>query len=564
MSSPAASFESGPGFVGCAQLGAAAWATPEHGPRIWFDGELHNLPELRRTLGLDGAATLAQVLAAAWRRWGERIGEHLNGVYALVLADEQGALLLRDASGLRSLYADTTRPGELWFASALGPLMRRPGARRRLARASLHEYLRLGDIAAPRTIFEGVQAAEPGVPWRWSEEGLQLAAQESARAAAEPPPDFEAALDALDALLRAALARRLEGAQRPAAFVSGGVDSALLCALAAPQRADLTALTIGFDAGELDESAIAHRIAQHLGLRHEVLRFGRAPCLQAFERLARDADQPMADPATPVTVLAFDHCRERFDAVLDGTGADEAVGLMPLRHARVAVAYAAHLPLPLRRGLTALLRLAPRSAPYARITDFEHPAEALMRWWGFRRAEIEALAGEPVSLAGTRFVRTFERYARGAHFERYSALYDAMPCERLNQAERVSGLAPRFPYADPNVDRHLRQLRTDYRWLPGQPKRILRALLARYVPAPIWDMPKHGLDFPLHAFLAADGHALVRRHLDAARWRERGVLDGALVARYAARYIAGDAALAFRVWSLVMLGAWLEAHDDLA
>ncbi|MFO1292831.1 MAG: asparagine synthase-related protein [Rubrivivax sp.] len=563
MTTPSGVCAFGPGFVGCIRLDEQALAAAGSGPKIWFDGELHNLPELRRTLGLESAAALPQVLAMAWRRWGERIGEHLNGVYALVLADAQGALLLRDASALRSLYADTGRPGELWFASALGPLMRRPGARPRLARASLHEYLRLGDIAAPRTIYEDVLAAEPGVPWRWSAQGLRLLAPQSTPAAPQPP-DFEAALDELDARLRQALARRLDDAVRPAAFLSGGVDSALLCALAAPQRADLAALTIGFDTAALDESAIARRIAQHLGLRHEVLRFGQAQCLQAFERLARAADQPLADPATPVTVLAFDHCRERFDAVLDGTGADEAVGLMPLRHMRVAVQYAARLPLPLRRALTALLRASPRSAPYARITDFEHPAETMMRWWGFGRAEIEALCGEPVSLAGTRFVRTFERYPRGAHFERYSALYDAMPCERLNQAERASGLAVRFPYADPNVDRHLRQLRTDYRWLPGQPKRILRALLARYVPEPIWDMPKHGLDFPLHAFLAADGHALVRRHLDAARWRERTVLDGGLVARYAARYMAGEAALAFRVWSLVMLGAWLEAHDELA
>jgi asparagine synthase (glutamine-hydrolysing) len=167
-----------------------------------------------------------------------------------------------------------------------------------------------------------------------------------------------------------------------------------------------------------------------------------------------------------------------------------------------------------------------------------------------------------VSFAQTQFYRTFQRFPRHAHFERYGALINAMPCDRLNQAMLISGMPVRFPFWDAATDRYLRQLRTDYRYLPGQPKRILRALLARYIPPQIWDRPKHGFDFPLGEFLAAEDFALVRRYLDGGRWRQANVLAYDRVQLYARQFIAGDTRLTFRVWALVVLGAWLEKHDD--
>jgi len=293
------------------------------------------------------------------------------------------------------------------------------------------------------------------------------------------------------------------------------------------------------------------------------LRFSRNQYLAAFERLARHLEQPIADPATPATLLAFDHCRERFDAVLDGTGADEAAGAMPPRHVRLAVEYGSLLPPGLRRGLVRAMRAVPGVSGYTPILDFEHPSDTMIRWRGFTRPEIEALCGEPVSFADTAFYRAFARFPRGAHFERYSALLDTMPSDRLSQSALITGMRVRYPFFDAETNRFLRQLRTDWRWLPEQPKRILRALLARYVPSQIWDAPKHGFDFPLQQFLAADDHALVRRYLLQGRWLDRRLLQPDGVRSYARRFMAGDLRLAFRVWALVMLGAWLEQHEEL-
>ncbi len=271
----------------------------------------------------------------------------------------------------------------------------------------------------------------------------------------------------------------------------------------------------------------------------------------------------MADPAALATLLAFEYCRSRFDTIIDGTGADEAVGIMPPRHVRLAVGCASLLPPGVRSRLAPLIRAVPSLSGYTPVVDFEHPADTMIRWHGFTRPEIEELCGEPVSFAQTHFYRTFDRYPRHAHFERYSALINAMPCERLNQALLISGMPVRFPFCDAEADRFIRQLRTDHRYLPGEPKRILRALLARYVPPQIWDSPKHGFNFPLREFLVAEDFLLVRRYLNVDRWRRAGVLSPDTVQRHARQFIAGDQGLTFRIWALVVLSAWLEKHDEL-
>lgn len=381
--------------------------------------------------------------------------------------------------------------------------------------------------------------------------------------AADEVASFSEAVDKLDVHLRHSVEVRLAGASRPAVFLSGGVDSSLLCAIAAGHRADTTAITVGFDVAPYDEAPVAQRVASHLGLGHQVWRFSRPDYLSAFKHLSQRAEQPAADPATPATVLAFTRCRDLFDAVLDGTGADDAVGVMPPRHVRLAVAYGSRVPRPFRGQLVRLMRALPVLSSYTPLLDFEHPADTMIRWGGFTRKEIERLCEEPVSFADTTFYKTFERHRRDTHYARYTALYNAMPFERLTQATIVSGLLVRYPFYGRDTDRFLRQLPAEFLHLHDRPKRILRELLARYIPRQIWDLPKHGFDFPLAAFLEGDGFALVRTYLDAARWRRSGLLRGDLVWRYASDFIAGDHRLTFRVWTLVVLGAWLEHHELL-
>lgn len=527
-----------------------------------FLGELYNAEALRLELGAPAATTAARLLLMAFERWSMKCLERLDGICALACWHEDTLYLYRDGSSARNLYYATPPQGGIAFATDLDHLLAIPGVERRIDRRSLHEYLRLLDISAPATLYEGVSVLGAGDLLSWSAGHQHIEPLEPLAGPFPAPSCFEEAIDGLQTRLQRSVESRLRDLERPAAFLSGGVDSSLVCALARRAVPDLTAVTVGFRGARFDETPVARRVAQHLGIQHEVLHFDRQQYVRAFEAFNRQAEQPCADPAAPPTLLGFEYCKARFGGVLESSGADEQVGMMPPRHVRIAVEYAAILPKSLRRTLIAAMQWLPVARRYTPILDFEHPAELMMRWDGFTRTEIEALCGEPVSFDHTKFIQTFNAFPRTAHFDRYSALEDTMPNDRVHQAALMTGLSARFPYYEPGVNTYIRALPIEYRYEPGAPKRILRELLARHVPRSIWEAPKHGFDFPLLTFLQEEDYALVREYLDAARWQQWQLLDPEQVAEYGERFIAGEGQLLFRVWALAVLASWLEGHGD--
>jgi asparagine synthase (glutamine-hydrolysing) len=529
-----------------------------------FHGALYNRRDLTRQLDLPKDLSIPRLLLNAWARWPDDWTNRLDGLYALVhwAGNTHDLTLRRDVSGTMGLFHARTSSGGIAFASHLSTLVRIPGVSRKLSRPGLHEYLRMLDIAPPNTIYEGVRAvpAGEGVMLDTSRPGVETSLPSRAFPPIEVP--FEEAVTELESRLAESIGRRLVGVKRPSAFLSGGVDSSLICALAARHRPDLQTVTVGFEGAAYDETPIAKAVAGHLKLPHRVLRFGRQDFLDALVKVGQHVEQPMADPAEPATLLAYERVQENHDVVLDGTGADELAGAMPPRHVRIAVDYSARLPVALRRWLSMNLPRLSGLAGYVPLFDFEHPAETMMRWQGFRRQEIEALCGEPVDLTQTRFLQVFERFKRADHYSRYSALVEALPSDRLSQSALITGLDVRYPFWDSEVEAWLRGQPQAYRWRPDDPKHMLRTLLARHVPRNLWDVPKHSFDFPLQDFLAGEDYAVVRRYLLQGGWERWQVLSPERVADYGRRFIAGEHSLRFRVWALVVLAAWLEGHFD--
>lgn len=543
----------------------------------------------------------ATLIPAAYARWGDELFDRLEGVYCTVLWDHerQRLVLFRDGSCARALY---WYRGDDWGAAAtrLDILTDIPGVTRTIAPAGLHEYLRFLDVSPPNTIYAGIQALEPGVAARATGANLEYAkpvdgpkearpgsrfsgsldarlARNDERALgqdwpnasrhAKTPhpgrgnPGFDTCVDALDDALRASIAARLDRGRPTGCFLSGGIDSALLCAIAASiDREAVDAFTVGFDERGFDERPVAAGIATHLGVRHHCHAYDMATYAQAFDGFAAALDLPFADPAGLPTLLLYRECRKEVDTVLDGTGADTLLGVMPARHLRIATQYAARLPRALRHAVAAVLWHIPGAAGYSPVFDFDRPEDLLIRWKGWTRLEIEALTGQAASLEGSRFFRIYRSFGRDEHFERYSALLGNLPDDRIHQAAELAGLRVRFPFWDRRVEQLVRSLPLEYRYTRTEPKRLLRALLGRYVPRHLWDLPKHGLDFPFVALLRYDSFALIRQYLTSAVLERHGLVAPSLIRDYVRAFQAGDTRLGFRIWALVVLFAWFEHH----
>jgi asparagine synthase (glutamine-hydrolysing) len=147
------------------------------------------------------------------------------------------------------------------------------------------------------------------------------------------------------------------------------------------------------------------------------------------------------------------------------------------------------------------------------LFDFETPADLLICWHGWSASEIERLCGEPAQLERSRFFRIYRRFSSENRMDRYSALMGNLPDDWVHQAAQATGLRVRFPYGDAGVENLVRSLPQECRYNPEHPKRLLRCLLARYVPQSLWDQPKHGFDFPFVALMRHKGQALLNRHL---------------------------------------------------
>jgi asparagine synthase (glutamine-hydrolysing) len=545
----------------------ALWrfGTPVGGLRAASSGDVHAwllgdwfLSPSPRSAPLDGP----QMLDAYQRTGHDWVGACV-GQFALVLWDARRheLALYRDDSSAQSLYYHRLPSGALVFSDRLDLLVHCPLVPRRLSPDGLHEYLRLLDISSPSTIYDDVYSTEPGVLCLHGRHGLHQRQPRTPESAAwhGAPPTLQEAAAALDTALARAVALQAADTEALVVFLSGGVDSAYLCALAAAQGRRLTALTVGFDDPAADESRIAGAVARALSVPHLVLRFSRAEYRRAFESLAA-AEYPFADPAGAPTLLAFERARELADTALDGTGADTLLGIMPARHQRLAVQYAARLPFTLRQVLARAMAVLPRVRDYRPLLDFGDPEEVLMRWHGWSRREIERLCGRPVSLAGTRFYRVFRGFSRGEHMARYSALMANLPDDRIHLAAAVTGLKVRFPFFDPGVVRQVQTLPAELRFAGGEHKRVLKHGLAQRLPRELWDMPKHGFDFPFDTLLAADDYALVRAHTDSATLARLGCAGTALLRRTVDDYRAGARGQRFRVWALTVLGAWLQQH----
>jgi len=528
-------------------------------------GELYNIAAVQEQLaeaGLQVAATLPAVLGAGYALWRERLFARLEGLFCVVLWDhrERQLTMYRDGSGAKALY---WYRGQGWAAVAtrLDILMELPDVPRAIGPRGLHEYLRFLDISPPNTIYADVIALEAGLAAHFDGTELRREQPPAPAPRRRQPPPFETCVDRLDEALRASVTARLESDGSTGVFLSGGIDSALVAAVAASVRRDaLDAFTVGFADHGFDEAPVAADVAEHLGIRHHRLQYSQQQYREAFEDFVAGADLPFADPAALPTLLLFRDCRRHVNAVLDGTGADTLVGVMPARHIRIATQYAAVLPRALRLTIGAAVRWLPPLAEYASILDFDAPEDLLIRWKGWSRGEIERLCGTPVSLSETRFFQIYRTFPRRDHFECYSALLGNLPDDRIHQAAELESLCVRFPYWDKTVEDLVKSLPQAYRYTDKEPKRLFRALLGRYVPRAIWDRPKHGFDFPFIAFLQQDDFSLVRRYLEPERLGRHGIVDTALVRHYARAFMDGDTSLGFRIWALVVLSGWLEHH----
>lgn len=308
---------------------------------IIFNGELYNYRELRNRLSFAGHKFQTQsdteILVHGWEEWGEDVLPELRGMFAFALLDLRKhfatvplMFLARDPLGIKPLYYSQTPDGFV-FASELRALLRSGAIPRRLSDDALTSYLLFGSVSEPVTLVEGVFSLPPGhrlllhIPDRrrvprtrpWWDPTRSAAARDTKR-----PRDFVTAVPALRKHLQDAVEAHLIADVPVGLFLSSGLDSSAIAALAARAQRGIQSFTLAFPDTPYDEAPLARIVAQHTGTHHTEVPLQAADMLGRLEEALMALDQPTMDGINTYFV-SWAARQVGLKVALSGLGGDE-------------------------------------------------------------------------------------------------------------------------------------------------------------------------------------------------------------------------------------------------
>jgi asparagine synthase (glutamine-hydrolysing) len=514
--------------------GAQPMWNAERSLAVIFNGEIYNHQELRAELERQGHAFRSshsdtEVLLHGYREWGAALPLRLNGMFAFALYDRprRRLFLARDRFGEKPLYYYRKR-GLFAFASELGALARHRHFAAGLSLRALQKFFAHGYLPAPNALYEGAAKLPGG-----SHLTLDLASGETHvdtywRFRLEPDESLTAADDdrlaeELRHLLSEAVRRRLMSDVPLGVFLSGGIDSASVLAVAARHRpaAGIRSFTIGFREASFDESPAALATARAIGSRHaeELLDLDLARALVP-EVLAR-LDEPLGDASLIPTFLLSRFARRHVTVALSGDGGDELfAGYDPFRALAPARHYRRLVPRPLHRGLRCLADLLPVSVRgmswdfrlRRALMGLSHPERLWNPVW-MAPVEPDAMADlfhAPlyVDEVYSEAIRLWDEDPAKSLVDRtlefFTNLY--LPDDILMKVDRaamMNSLESRAVFLDNDLADFCRRLPAHFKYRNGERKYLLKRALAPLVPRAVLERPKKGFGMPVASWLRA-------------------------------------------------------------
>lgn len=293
---------------------------------ISFNGEIYNHCYLKSKLsGVHWESESdTEVVLAAYERWGIECVHYLEGMFSFALIDGEVLYLVRDRFGKKPLFYHQNSETFI-FASeikALRPFL----SSVRLNDEALHSYLSFLAPTPPHTFYQGIEKLEGGEWFRY--EGGAITKKRYYNLLDTPTASITSlpnALELIEGHLHRSIASRLETAAPVAALLSGGLDSAMICAIASAQGKKLPTFTLGYDEyGNYDERDNAAKTAEYLGMENTEVVISRHDFNERLDELLIHMDEPLNDPAAlPLYLLMQKIGSEGYKVVLSGEGSDE-------------------------------------------------------------------------------------------------------------------------------------------------------------------------------------------------------------------------------------------------
>ncbi|MDA0282842.1 MAG: asparagine synthase (glutamine-hydrolyzing), partial [Planctomycetota bacterium] len=554
-----------------------------------YNGEVYNHQELRRDLQHSGVAFRGQsdteTLVAAFSSWGIRDTiERCIGMFAMAVWDTQdhSLTLIRDRLGIKPLYYGLSN-GCLLFGSELKALRAHPAFNAELNRGAISRFLQHSYVPAPHTVYSNFRKLPAGcllkvqnAPAKVSNNDLpQPEAWWDARSVAEAARDvpfagsFSEATNQLEATLTDAVQMRMLSDVPLGAFLSGGIDSSLVCALMQKQSSrPVQTFTIGFEETDYNEANHAKRIAEHLGTEHTEYYVTSNEARDVIPRLPEMYDEPFSDSSQIPTFLVSQLARKHVTVALSGDGGDELFGGYN-RYFEIRKIWQMINRIPGRRLASKLFAISSHLLSGRWKEPFRHRANLLGLNDATSLYQIANLHWRPDDALVLNSSDTASTYwnsdawlRTGNSFEEWMWLDTVtyLPDDILTKVDRASmavSLEVRVPVIDHRVFEFAWSLPFEMKAGTHSGKLILQELLSRHVPRAMFERPKMGFGVPINDWLRGPLRDWAESLLDENKLREQGLLNPGPIRQKWNEHQAGTTNWHYALWDVLMLQAWL-------
>lgn len=538
-----------------------------------YNGEVYNYEELRDKHGfICKTNSDTEVIFEGLKKFGPSFIKELNGMFVFAFYNKQTSdvLVARDRLGIKPLYYYSGSC--LAFSSELKGLKSFTEISNDFSinTSAVNAFLHLGYIPSPLTIYNEVLKFPKG-SYGWYKNGaleIQTYWTANEKISQDIVSDEVGAKKQLNELLQSSVAYRLKSDVPFGTFLSGGIDSSTISAIAqhvSPQQ--IKTFSIGFDNPKFNEADFAKQVAKHIQSDHYEFTVSENDAKNLVGEIVTQYDEPFGDSSAIPTMLVSKLAKQHVTMTLSGDGGDE------LFHGYGFYNWANRLANPgvkaARKLIGAGLKLGDNRMKRA-ASLFNYPKGQIkshifsQEQYYFTQNEIKALLIPENSYPS--FLDQEETLQRNLSPSEQQSLFDInyyLRDDLLTKVDIASmkySLETRVPILDHRIVEFALNLDESLKIKNGDQKYLLKQVLYDYVPKEIFDRPKRGFSVPLKDWLKGDLRYMIEENLNKSSVESAGLVRYELVKQLIDRFDKGEDYLFTRVWALVILHEWIKCN----
>jgi asparagine synthase (glutamine-hydrolysing) len=548
---------------------------------IVFNGEIFNYKELRAELEKEGCVFRSQsdteVLLTLYAKEGKECLNKLNGFFAFAIYDKQSGQLAitRDRYGEKPLYV-VWNSNFFAFSSevkTLIPFCTEP----KLFTHGFEWYLHLNYTPYATSLFEGIKPLDcghvftiqnyyPSKPEVWYSRTLNFKQKSN--------DSYGVATKTVRKLLEAAVDRRLISDVPIGSFLSGGIDSSVVSAIAARQKSVLETFSIGYeDEPYFDETEHAQIVARHIKSKHHVFSVTNADLLESLHAFLNQLDTPFADSSALAVNMLARETRKHVTVAISGDGADELFAGYN-KHAAEYLVRNPRLQETFIRAGKSIWNSLPASRQtkvgntVRQLRKFAHgmnlsPSERYWEWAGFtRKSDIEKLLRVKSRTNDTRHFSGCIEEQNSTDLNDvlrndFDLVLEGDMLVKVDRMSMLNSLEVRSPFLDHELVEYVMSLPSEYKINRHERKRILKDACRDLLPPEIFTRKKQGFEVPLLKWFRGDLRGMIDELLDEKFLKEQNLFNPEEVKNIRKQLHSSDPGdSAARIWGLIVFQSW--------